>query len=236
MKTLILSISTTLLLSLTTYGQIYYTPIDVSKYTTVSRNVYINYFSDAKELIIVDYKEGITMACDSIAKDPNDTHVNTAYDRPLFFEKVWKLYDDLMDVGIQIYLPEGQNLDSWEEMISIQRIDAQGQSSKKLFNNLMKEREKNCPNNTSSKILVETKNSVVYQAITEPCGAFDFQAEWTVILSPPKLTMFQYTLWKIEYVVKNKEWEHFMTRDKLDWLKTITLYSGKALQNYIDIH
>ena len=236
MKRLILGLGLMLLVSGNALGQIYYTPIDFPKYFTVSRDVFINYYSDTQELIVVDYKEGLTLPCDSIHTDNTNTDINTAYDQPLFFNKVWKFYDDLIGVGIQLYIPEGQNLDHYDEMISIQRIDAQGQSSKKLYNNLMKLREKNCPGKSKTEVLEESKNSIIYQSITEPCGAFDFQAEWTVILSPPKLTLFQYTLWKVEYVVKNKQWEEYMTNDKLEWLKNIKLYTGKALQSYIDSH
>ena len=65
-----------------------------------------------------------------------DLDKKTKYDQPMFFDKTWEFYDDLIDVGIILYIPKGQNLDNCEEMISIQRIDAQGQGSKKLYKNL----------------------------------------------------------------------------------------------------
>ena len=162
-----------------------------------------------------------------------DLDNKTKYGLPIFFNKAWRFYDDLMDVGIILYLPKDQNIDNWEEMISIQRIDAQGQGAKKLYTNLMEVREKNCPGKNVSKILKDSKNAICYEAITEACGEFDFQAEWTVILSPPKLTLLQYTLWKVEYVVKNKNWDQFMTPEKLEWLQNIKLLTGKELKTYI---
>jgi len=236
MKTKLIGFFLVLLFSLEALGQIYHTPIEFAKYFTVSRDVYINYYKDTQELIIVDYKEGITLNCNSIYTDSTAIDNKLKYDQPVFFNKVWKFYDDLMDVGIIVFIPEGQNLDHWEELISIQRIDAQGQGSKKLFNNLMKVRDKNCPGKNESEILIDSKNSIIYQAVTEACGAFDFQAEWTVILSPQKLTLFQYTLWKVEYVVKNKNWKQFMTSEKLEWLQNIKLLSGKELKTYIATH
>ena len=236
MKPLIIGISLLFLFSSKVNGQINYTPFEFANYFIVSRGVYINYYEDVKELIIVDNKEGITLNCNSIGTDNIDLDKKTKYDQPMFFDKTWEFYDDLIDVGIILYIPKGQNLEDCEEMISIQRIDAQGQGSKKLYKNLMKQRDKNCPGKNKSEILTESKNSIIYQAITEACGEFDFQAEWTVILSPPKLTLFQYTLWKIEYVVKNKNWEQFMTNEKREWLQNIKLLTGKELKAYIDIH
>jgi len=233
---LVIGIFLALLFSFKALGQIYYAPIEFPKYFAVSRDVFINYYNDEKALVLVDYKEGLIVDCNSISEDNLDLNERTKYDLPIFFDKVWKFYDDLIGVGIVFYIPEGQNPDHWEEMISIQRIDAQGQGSKKLYKNLMKVREKNCPGQNNTEILAESKNSVIYQAITEPCGEFDFQAEWTVILSPPKLTLFQYTLWKVEYVVKNKNWKQFMTSEKLEWLQNIKLLTGNKLNAYIDTH
>lgn len=233
MKPKVIGIFLVLLFSLEALCQINYTPISFSKYFTVSRGVYINYYADKQELIYVDNKEGITVACKSISTDSTDLDNKTKYGLPIFFNKAWRFYDDLMDVGIILYLPKDQNIDNWEEMISIQRIDAQGQGAKKLYTNLMEVREKNCPGKNVSKILKDSKNAICYEAITEACGEFDFQAEWTVILSPPKLTLLQYTLWKVEYVVKNKNWDQFMTPEKLEWLQNIKLLTGKELKTYI---
>lgn len=236
MKPKVIGIFLVLLFSTEALCQINYTPITFSKYFTVSRGVYINFYEDTKELIFVDNKEGITVYCNSIYTDKIDLDKSSKYAQPMFFNKVWRFYDDLIDVGLILYIPEGQNLDNWEEMISIQRIDAQGQGSKKLYNNLMKVREKNCPGKNTTEILKDSRHSIVYQAITEACGIFDFQAEWSVILSPPKSTLFQYTLWKVEYVVKNKNWEQFMTPEKLEWLQNIKLLTGKELKTYIATH
>ena len=242
MKTLIIGISLLFLFSSKVNGQINYTPSEFSNslfslanYYMVSRGVYINYYEEVKELIIIDYKEGITLNCNSIGTENIDFDKNSKIDQPMFFDKTWEFYDDLICVGVILYVPKGQNLDNYEEMISIQRIDAEGQGSKKLYKNLMKQREKKCPGKNKSEILTESKNSIIYQAVTEACGEFDFQAERTVILSP-KLTTFQYTLWKIEYVVKNKNWEQFMTNEKREWLQNIKLLTGKELKAYIDMH
>jgi len=183
-------------------------------------------------MLFVDNKEGLTMNCDSIYSDVKTPTEEFDYYRPLFFDKYWNSYDENMDVGIIVYIPFGQDLDNWQEMISIQRIDAEGQSSKKLYNLLVKTREKRCPGKTQFDIIEENRNSILYKAISDKCGEFESQAELSLILSPPKFLLMQYTLWKVEYVVRTADWEPLLNSEKIEWLKNIALITGKELEGY----
>ena len=95
MKPLIIVISLLFLFSSKVNAQINFAPFEFANYFIVSRGVYINYYEDVKELIIVDNKEGITLNCNSIVTDNIDFDKRTKYDQPMFFDKTWEFYDDL---------------------------------------------------------------------------------------------------------------------------------------------
>jgi hypothetical protein len=185
-------------------------------------------------MLFVDNKEGLSVNCDSIYSDIKTPTEEFDYYRPLFFDKYWNSFDENIDIGIIVYIPFGQDLDNWQEMISIQRIDAEGQSSKKLYNMLVKTREKHCPGKSQFEIIEENRNSVLYKAISDKCGDFDNQAELSIILSPPKFLLMQYTLWKVEYIVRTTDWEPLLNNEKIEWLKNIALLTGKELEVYTE--
>lgn len=233
MKKLISFLFVFVFISSSAFCQYSYTPIDFPKFYTVKRSVYIKFFQDKRKMLFVDNKEGLSVNCDSINSDKTQTEEFDFF-QSSFFDKFWNVYDQNIDVGILAYIPAGQDLDNWQEMISIQRIDAEGQSSKKLYNMLVKTREKRCPGKTQFEIIEENGKSILYKAISDKCGDFESQAELSIILAPPKLLMMQYTLWKVEYVVRAADWEPLLSNEKLEWLKNIVLLTGKDLDAYTD--
>lgn len=214
------------------FCQYNYLPINFAKFYTVKRSVYIKFFQENKKMLFVDNKEGLSVNCDSIYSDIKNRTEKIDYYQPSFFDKYWNSFDQNIDVGIIVYIPFGQDLDNWQEMISIQRIDAEGQSSKKLYDMLVKTREKRCPGKTQFEIIEESRNIILYKAISDKCGDFESQAELSIILAPPKFLTMQYTLWKVEYVVRTTDWEPLLNDEKIEWLRKIALLTGKELEAY----
>ena len=105
MKKLIFTLFALAGISSCAFCQFYYVPISFPKFYTASRNVYVKFFQDEKKMLYVDYKEGLSINCDSIYNSTTSSTTEMAYDQLSFFEKIWHLYDHSAGDGIIVYFP-----------------------------------------------------------------------------------------------------------------------------------
>lgn len=189
------------------------------------RNLQMKFLEDEKQLLWVDFREGILMpAEDIILKDSISIK---------FLGQFWNHSDDLYDFGILDYIPAGQNHENWEEMVTVQRIDIGLNKAKKIYEELMKIRENNCPGNiVYSRILEESKNKLIYESRVENCAAFEDQSEIKMIFVP-KFDLMQHTVWIIEYTRKFDEITPERRTDVIAWLKAHKFLNNKELKPYL---
>ena len=210
--------------------QVYYDFIGIPKFSLANRVAYSKYFEDSNQLLFLDYKEGLALPCVDVRRVA--TTADDTSNVPNLLGKYWHAYHDFPGEGLVIYFPEGQDADNWQEQISIQWIDGQGQESRALYKLLMKERAKRCTE-TRSEIVEESKNYTIYKATAAQCENFAPQTELSIILTPPKMLIGQYTLWKVEYVLRNKGDEYAFSEEVLQWFRSIELLTGKSLKAYV---
>lgn len=130
-------------------------------------------------------------------------------------------------------IPVGQTNDDWQEIITIQRIDAGGKSLKNIYKQLKKIRENNCPKNSAySRIVKEEKKMILYESRVENCEKFGTQSEIKIMLAPPILTLFQYTVWIVEYTKRDEEIAPEKRSEIQNWLSDHQLLGYKELQQY----
>jgi len=206
--------------------------LKLRSYNIPSRPVYFKYFENEKCLIFLDFKEGLSVPCMRTREISTEDSTSKITQLEFFAGKQWLLADSIKpDL---VYIPAGQSIDLRNEMITIQRIDAQGQKAQMLYEDLLKIREEKCPGNSQFEIIESSKNSMLYQVSSGECEEFEPQTALTIITTPPKLMIGQYTIWRVEYTVKGKnKIEHF-TPAILDWFRNITLLTGKDLKQHTE--
>ncbi|WP_163707294.1 hypothetical protein [Mangrovibacterium lignilyticum] len=183
---------------------------------------------ETQQILFVDYKEGVVIDLaqkEMLGEDRGDQS-------RLSFTGLglnWCFVDSILPD--MVFIPEKQNLDNWQEMITIQRLDAQGQKSKKLYDELVGIREEHCPGKSTFRLVENERNRLLYQCSSEACGYFEPQTAMAVILSPSQLIVGQYTLWRVEYTVKGSQQEARFSDEVFAWFQHIELLTGKDLKN-----
>lgn len=189
------------------------------------RNVVVQFFEDEQQLLWIDFREGLLMpAQDIILQDSISVK---------FLGQFWNHSDDLYSQGIMDYIPAGQNHDNWEEMVIVQRIDLGLNRARKVYDELMKIREKLCPGGVVySRILEESKNKLIYESRVENCAVAEDQSEIKVIFVP-KFDLVQHTIWIVEYTKKFDEITPERRAEVIGWLKAQRFLNNKELQPYL---
>ena len=231
MKT-VLAVVAVLFMSISVQSQDWLSGLKLRSYAIPARPVYFKYFGANNRMIYLDFKEGLSLPCttdqNTSAKDSTAKKSQIEF----FSGKQWQLADNIQpDLG---YIPTHQNIHNWTEMITIQRLDAQGQKAQKLYNDLVKIREENCPGKSQFEIIESSKNSLIYKVSSEQCEEFEPQTALSIIITPPKLTIGQYTIWRIEYTIKEANQFDKFTPEVISWFKSIELLTGKSLKDYTE--
>lgn len=226
-------VSSLLLLPYGSTGQVSNYSIDFPKFSIPPRPVYIKYLKERRELAYVDYREGLFIPCDSVDERKVEDHPVPL--QPFLLSKSWQLIDSLqlVDRGILVYLPREQTVDTWHEMITIQRIDSEGQKSMKLYNSILKSRSKECGEALVSEIKIKGDNYVISQMDFGQCRNFDERTVLSLIVHPKKLIMFQYTLWKVDFISRDRP-DQSRVDEVTEFLSGIDLVAGKKLEEVID--
>lgn len=204
----------------------------LQSYKIPSRPVYFKYFDEEKRIIYLDFKEGLSVPCSDNRETTAEDSTTTKNLVEFFDGKQWQLADSIKpDL---VYILANQNIGNWTEMITIQRIDAQGQKAQTLYDDLVKIREGKCPGKSKFEIIESAKNSLIYQVSGEQCAKFEPQTALALIITPPKLTIGQYTIWRIEYTINEPNRFDKFTHGIIGWFKTIALLTGKGLKEYTE--
>jgi hypothetical protein len=192
-----------------------------------SRDIQVKFLENKRQLLWTDLREGLLMPCDSLAVLREDSlHVN-------ILDRLWLIRSEMLDVGIVILMPPGQNKDNWEEMMLIQRVDARGMSAKQFHKRVLKIKEERCPKKTYySKVIKESARSVLYESKSDHCERYDADSSIKIILSPPVLSADQHTLWIIEYTRKSTDFDATYRATLHQWLSSLKLLTGTELLNY----
>lgn len=190
------------------------------------RPFYFKYFEDEGNIVWIDAREGLKMPAENF--DSGDS-----ISMKLFGQN-WIFSDKLIDFGMVEFIPAGQDHSNWQEIITIQRLVAEGKSLKNLLKKLMKIREKNCPGKTSySRIVREEKKILLFESRVENCEKFGTQSEIKIMLAPPTLTLFQYTVWIVEYTKRDDEIDPVKRDQVQKWLNSHRLLDYQELQAYL---
>lgn len=190
------------------------------------RALYFKFFEDEGNILWIDAREGLKMPAENLISEESVSMT--------LFGKNWILSDELIDYGMVEFIPAGQDHDSWQEIITIQRLDAGGKSLKSLHKQLRKIREKNCSGKTVySRILREENKTLLFESRVENCNKYGTQSEIKIMLAPPTLTLYQYTVWIVEYTKKDNEIEPVKREEIQNWLISLSLLSYKELQPYL---
>lgn len=190
------------------------------------RPLYFKYFEEEGNIVWIDAREGLKMpAEDLISGDSISMKL---------FGKNWILSDQLIDYGMVEFIPAGQDHETWEEIITVQRLDAEGKSLKNLHKKLRKIREKNCPGQTAySRIIKEEKKILLFESRVENCEKFGTQSEIKIMLAPPTLTLFQYTVWIVEYTKRGDDIDPAKREQIQKWLNSHRLLNYQELQAFL---
>ena len=220
-----------ILLPFQSFGQGFYYDIDFPKFSVPPRPVYIKYMEKTDKLAFVDYREGLFVSCDSVMKSSQGKKINL---RPFLFGRFWHIVEspEIIDRGILIYIPDNSDLNNWNEMITVQRIDSEGQKSAKFYNSMLKSRIKQCGDQIKSEIIDKSGNHILYKTQIKACQDADSQTELSIILHPDKLIMFQYTIWKIEFITRDNI-QPAQQSEIIKWLSGIELIAGKEVEKFI---
>ncbi len=231
MKTLALSFTVTILLVTQAFAQNKNQTFDFRVYSVPTRPVYFTHLKEESKMLYVDYREGLRIDCEQaklVTYEEEDRSINYT---PNWFEKNWLNLDSIpIDMA---YIPEGQNLDNWEEMIRIWRLDTSG-GPEPLYLKLKETREENCPGKSRFEVVETGKKRILYISSTEDCEEFDAETAMVTIIAPLKLVFNQHTLWIIEYEIKGANRDSMFTEEIRNWFRNIEVVSGKELKALVN--
>jgi len=232
MKTLINILLLNLAFVFSSHAQLIGDIFGFNAYQLSPRGVQFKFFNEAQKMLYVDYREGLLLDCTAIKDADSPTDETKKYSLPFWLGKHWILQDSVpFDL---VYIPEGQTLDNWDEMITIQRFDAQGLKPAKLYAELQKFREEHCPGKSHFNILSSEKNRIIYFANSEQCAEFEAQTALSSIIAPPVLTIGQYTVWRVEYTIMGNYSGNIFSEEAITWFEKMELLSGKKLNTFLD--
>lgn len=107
-------------------------------------------------------------------------------------------YHDKGKYRIIELIPEGEVIEDWTELLTIQNFTPRG-SLKSFYEGLKIIREKNCPGSTTWSVLARDDRSILYEWKAEPCAGFPHQHEISRILDG------NWNRFRIAYTAKVKE-------------------------------
>lgn len=96
-------------------------------------------------------------------------------------------------------VPEGETIDSWSELITIQNFAIVSGTPAQLLDQLMAIREKLCPGSTQWNILDEDERSILYEWRAAPCAGYPEQHEISRIIDG------NWNRFRIAYTAKSAE-------------------------------
>ena len=96
-------------------------------------------------------------------------------------------------------IPEGETVQNWSELITIQNFAGTRGSPEHFLEHLKAIREKVCPGSTTWNIIEKDKRSVLYEWRAKPCAGFPEQHEISRILDG------NWNRFRIAYTAKVKE-------------------------------
>ena len=111
------------------------------------------------------------------------------------------------------FVREGDDIDRWKELVTIENRGPHKSSPEKIFNDLKALREKECPGATEWNVIEKKESSVLYEWHANPCLGWPEQVEIARIISGT------HDLFVLHYAAK----VHALTADaRAQWIKTFS--------------
>jgi len=98
--------------------------------------------------------------------------------------------------GIAEFIREGDDINNWKELLTIQNFPPVRLSPEDAINNLKAIREKECPGVTKWNVIAKDENSILYEWQAKPCRGWPDQHEIARIINGKASTFF------LHYVLK----------------------------------
>lgn len=109
------------------------------------------------------------------------------------------------------FIREGDDINHWEELVTIQNVGSRKSSPEKLLDKLKALRETECPGATEWNVIQKDENSILYEWHANPCAGWPEQVEIARIMSGQRNSFF------LHYAAKVHE---LTAETRALWIKT----------------
>jgi hypothetical protein len=111
------------------------------------------------------------------------------------------------------FVRQGDDINSWKELVTIQKFVGSSKSPEETLNHLKKLREKECPGATEWNVIEKNENSILYEWQVKPCRGWPEQHEIARIIRG------KHDLYFLHYAAKVHE---IAPETREQWIKTLS--------------